>query len=300
MKFSTIVDKEDTFQSLMDRLSFYEKYLTKLDNGSVAQEGVMSGLGSMLVGLSEISMRLLFSLRANLFSFHKSLKRSEIREYTESHMIQVKQIEDLSFNTIMDSKIPVPSEMTARYLPAAQMVNELYAALDILQTIQNFSKIMVQVRRGVTMDTPNYGVDLIQLAQFNEMKMKKVNAAVANHNANFAGEKTGKNDRLFKEAYASMQEFRDVRTLLTSMEKNLQEADTVLGQMESANKTLNQVATTLSKTNTVQVDFMKQLVICIRNMASMVDIYGTACHAQMALEHNHVCVIGTLINNTKE
>lgn len=298
MNFSTIA-KEDTVQSLMSRLVFYESYLSKLD-GSAAQEGVMEGLGSVLIGLSEVSMRLLFSLRANLFSFYKSLKRSEIHEFAEAHMIRLKQVEALSFNTVMDETIPVPSEMTARYLAAVQTVNELYNALDILQSIQTFGKILIQVRKGIVLDSPNYGVDLIQLAQFNEVKMAKVNTAVANHNANYTGEQNGKHERLFKEAYTSMQEFRDVRTLLTGMEAHLQEAKTVLDLMEESNKTLNQIAATLSKTETIQVDFMKQLVICIRNMASMMDIYGTACHAQMALEHNHVCVIETLINITNE
>lgn len=290
--FENLPKHEDSYQSLMRNLSFYEKYLNSVEvNG---EEGVMEGLSAMLIGLGDISMRLLTTMRTNLFAFYKSFKRSEIREYFEGHMASVKQIEAVPFNTFMDVEIPVPSEMTARYMAAVEAVEELYTALDIVNTINTFNKVMIQVRKGVVRDEPNYGVDLAQLAQFNEMKMQKVNAAVAAHNANFAGKKGENNARPFKNAYASMQEFRDVRTKLTDMESHLQEVNSVLNTMQSANSTLTQVANTLDKTKDVQVDFLKQLVISVRNMASMIDIYGTACNAQMALEHNHVCVIETI------
>lgn len=296
--FGQLPKREDTYQSLMRNLDFYEKYLNSLDNN--AQEGVVSSLGSMLIGLGDISARLLTTLRTNLFSFYKSYKRSEIKEFFEGHMISVKRIESVPFNTFMDMDIPVPSEMTSRYLSAIETVEELYQALDIQNTITAFNKVMIQVRKGVVRDEPNYGVDLVQLAQFNDIKMKKVNAAVAAHNANFAGEKGGKNSRAFKTAYASMQEFRDVRTKLISMEGHLQAVEGVLNTMQSANNTLNQVAVTLDKTNDVQADFLKELVTSIRNMASMLDIYGTACQAQMAIEHNHVCVIESIENQMND
>lgn len=295
---SSLPKQEDSYQSLMRSLGFYETYLNNLDTN--ATEGVIEGLGSMLLGLSDISMRLLTTLRTNVFSFYKNLKRSEIREYFEGHMASVKRAEALSFNNFMDMEVPVPAEMTSRFMPAVDAVEQLYAALDIVNTIQAFNKVMIQVRKGVVRDEPNYGVDLVQLAQFNEIKMKKVNAAVAAHNANFAGDKAEKNARQFKDVYASMKEFADVRQKLISMEFHLQEVNTVLGTMQTANQTLNQVAITLDKTKDIQTDFIKQLVIAVRNMASMVDIYGTACHAQMALEHNHVCVLETIQNQLAE
>ena len=293
--FENLPKREDTYQSLMRNLDFYEKYLNSLEaNG---EEGVVEGLSAMLIGLGDISVRLLATMRTNLFSFYKSFKRSEIREYFEGHMVSVKRIEAIPFNTFMNVEIPAPAEMTARYMSAVEAVANLYGALDIVNTINAFNKVMVQVRKGVVRDEPNYGVDLAQLAQFNEIKMKKVNEAVAAHNANFAGKKGEKNERPFKDAYASMQEFRDVRSKLTEMEFHLQEVDGVLNTMQSANATLTQVANTLDKTKEVQADFIKQLVISVRNMASMLDIYGTACNAQMALEHNHVCVIETITDS---
>lgn len=296
--FENLPKHEDSYQSLMRNLSFYEKYLNSVE--VTGEEGVMEGLSAMLIGLGDISMRLLTTMRTNLFAFYKSFKRSEIREYFEGHMASVKRIEAVPFNTFMDIDIPVPAEMTARYMSAVEAVESLYNALDIINTINTFNKVMVQVRKGVVRDEPNYGVDLAQLAQFNEMKMKKVNDAVAAHNANFAGKKGENNTRPFKNAYASMQEFRDVRSKLTEMEHHLQEVDGVLNTMQSANNTLTQVANTLDKTKDVQVDFLKQLVISVRNMASMIDIYGTACNAQMALEHNHVCVIETIESSMNE
>ena len=290
--FENLPKHEDSYQSLMRNLSFYEKYLNSVE--VTGEEGVMEGLSAMLIGLGDISMRLLTTMRTNLFAFYKSFKRSEIREYFEGHMVSVKRIEAVPFNTFMDVDIPVPAEMTARYMSAVDAVENLYNSLDIINTINAFNKVMIQVRKGVVRDEPNYGVDLAQLAQFNEMKMKKVNEAVAAHNANFAGKKGDNNARPFKSAYASMQEFRDVRSKLTDMEHHLQEVDGVLNTMQSANNTLTQVANTLDKTKDVQADFLKQLVISVRNMASMIDIYGTACNAQMALEHNHVCVIETI------
>ena len=295
---SSLPKQEDSYESLMRNLGFYETYLNNLDTN--ATEGVIEGLGSMLIGLADISMRLLTTLKTNVFSFYKSMKRSEIREYFEGHMASVKRTEALPFNNYMDMEVPVPAEMTARFMPAVEAVEQLYAALDIVNTINAFNKVMVQVRKGVVRDEPNYGVDLVQLAQFNEIKMKKVNAAVATHNGNFAGDKSEKNTRQFKDVYASMKEFIDVRQKLISMEFHLQEVSTVLGTMQSANQTLNQVAITLDKTKDIQTDFMKQLVVAVRNMASMIDIYGTACHAQMALEHNHVCVLETIQNQLAE
>ena len=296
--FENLPKHEDSYQSLMRNLSFYEKYLNSVE--VTGEEGVMEGLSAMLIGLGDISMRLLTTMRTNLFAFYKSFKRSEIREYFEGHMVSVKRIEAVPFNTFMDVDIPVPAEMTARYMSAVDAVENLYNSLDIINTINAFNKVMIQVRKGVVRDEPNYGVDLAQLAQFNEMKMKKVNEAVAAHNANFAGKKGDNNARPFKSAYASMQEFRDVRSKLTDMEHHLQEVDGVLNTMQSANNTLTQVANTLDKTKDVQADFLKQLVISVRNMASMIDIYGTACNAQMALEHNHVCVIETIESSMNE
>lgn len=296
--FDNLQKREDTYQSLMRNLAFYEKYLSSIEAN--AQEGVVDGLGAMLISLSDISMRLLCTLKTNLFSFYKDFKRSEIREYSEGHMLKIRQIEAVPFNTYMDTEIPMPSEMTGRYMSAVEAVENLYTALDIVNAINTFNGVMLQVRKGVVRDEPNYGVDVAQLAQFNEFKMKKVNEAVAAHNANFAGEKTGANTRLFKEGYASMQEFRAVRQKLIAMEHHLQEVKEVLVIMENSNKTLAQVANTLDKTKDVQVDFMKQLVVAVRNMASMVDIFGTACNAQMALEHNHVCVLETINDASAE
>lgn len=296
--FDNIQKREDTYQSLMRNLDFYEKYLSSVE--VAGQEGMVDGLSAMLIGLSDISMRLLCTLRTNLFAFYKDFKRSEIREYSEGHMLKIRKIEAVPFNTYMDMEIPMPSEMTGRYMASIEAVENLYNALDIVNTINVFNSVMLQVRKGVVRDDANYGVDVAQLAHFNEIKMKKVNEAVAAHNANFAGEKTGDNKRLFKEGYASMQEFRAVRQKLISMEHHLQEVAGVLGTMQESNKTLAQVANTLDKTKDVQVDFMKQLVVSVRNMASMVDIFGTACNAQMAIEHNHVCVLETVSDTLAE
>lgn len=290
-------ENEDSFPKLMSKLDHYEKYFSSLDPN--AQEGFVDGIGAMLIGLSDISARLLFSLKANIFSFYKTLKRSEIREYSEGHLLKIKQIESQPFNLYMDIEIPVPAEMTARYMPAAEAIENLYVALDIANTVINFNKVLIRVRQGVVRDEANYGIDLIQLAQFNDAKLKKVNEAVAIHNGNFAGEKSEKNTRLFKEAYASMKEFHDVREYLIGMEHHLQDVSSVLGNMENANQTLSQVAKTLGKTDKVQTEFVKQLVISIKNVASMIDLFGTACHAQMAIEHNHVCVLETISNSQK-
>jgi len=288
-------EHEESYSQLMRKLDHYEKYFSSLD--VTGQEGFVDSVGAMLTGLSDISTRLLFSLKANIFSFYKSLKRSEIREYSEGHILKIKQIEEQPFNVYMDIEVPVPAEMTARYFPAVITVEEFYRALDITNTVDSFNKVLVRVRQGVVRDEPNYGIDLIQLAQFNDIKLKKVNEAVANHNSNFAGEKGKENIRSFKEAYASMKEFHDVRLTLIGMEPHLQGVSSVLAIMQNANQTLAQLAKTLGKSEKVQAEFIKQLVISIKNVASMLDLFGTACHAQMALEHNHVCVLETISNS---
>ena len=127
--FESLPKREDTYESLMRNLSFYEKYLNSVEvNG---EEGVVEGLSAMLIGLGDISMRLLTTMRTNLFAFYKNFKRSEMREYFEGHMVSVKRIEGVPFNTFMNVDVPAPAEMTARYMSAVEAVDNHRASIII-------------------------------------------------------------------------------------------------------------------------------------------------------------------------
>lgn len=258
--------------------------LRMLDGYGVSEEGIGTGLLKVFIGTADMFLKVGNTFKTNIFKFYKSLKRSELRFYWESHMLLCKTVEGQLFTKYMNLQIPIPSGMTSGYKEAIDYVDNVYQTVDLRNYGESIHKELLDIRRQMTRGQEVYKQGFKGTAQAASLKEQQVRKAIAEQTKYFSDKQTS--SMPFNRAFKSMQDLNGCRGKLLDMEKYLGETDAMVKLVDNIDVLIGDITNYLSEDSEVDKIFIGQLAQTIRFLATAFDIYGTYALRQMALEHN--------------
>lgn len=269
--------------------------LKMLDGYGVSEEGLASGLLKVFIGVTDLFLKIGNTFKTNVFKFFKSLKRSEIRFYWESHMLLCKKVEQEAYTKYMDLRIPVPSGMVATYPDAINYIKEVYEMIDLLRYGEAIYDELLNIRRQMTRSQDIYRQGFKPTAKAAVLKEQQLKKILSEQSKYFSDKNTG--ERPFKEVFGSMQEFMSCRSALLEMEKYLGDTNAVVHLLDNIYGVIGDITGYLTEDQEVDKLFISDLAQTIRLLATSFDVYGTCVVRQMALEHNVILVYQLLYKN---
>lgn len=270
--------------------------LNMLENIEYSQEGLGTGLLKIFIGVADLFIRVGNTFKTNIFKFYKDFKRSEIRYYSESNVLKIKQVEGLNYTTIMNEQVPVVTGMTASYKQAVDYLNAVYAAASVRDYAETLYKELLDIRRQMTRGEEAYKKGFNKTAIAVNMKMELVRRAVANQTKIFTDKQTPVQAQ-FKSAFGSMQNLKEVRIKLIDMEKYLGDTAALIELVDNIDNLLGDITGYLTEDSEVDRQFVTQLSNTVRFLATGFDIYGQTAMCQMAMEHNLILCYEQLYKN---
>ena len=258
--------------------------LRMLNDYGVSEEGIGTGLLKVFVGTADLFLKVGNTFKTNIFKFYKSLKRSELRFYWESHMLLCKTVEGRPFTDFMNMNVPIPSGMVSGYKDAIDYVDGVYQTVDLKNYGEAIYKELMDIRRQLTRGQEIYKQGFKGTAQSAKLKEDQVRKCIANQSKFFSDKQTS--EMAFGKAFKSMQDLNSCRGKLLDMEKYLGETDAMVKLVDNIDMVIGDITNYLTEDSEVDKGFIEQLAQTIRFLATAFDIYGTHALRQMALEHN--------------
>jgi hypothetical protein len=276
----------------MKSLDFQMRCLKCEVDAGVGTEGFSDTIYRAFVAVIDTFGQLLMTFKTNITKFYESLKRSEIKAYSESNMLKVSTVEKKGFHDVMNVEVDIPSGLNGSVMEGVNAVQGVYDALKLKEAVEIVRHQLDGMYRAMTRGE-DYSVQFNAMIQHFYQTKEHVTQALDVANKVFVKESTEKVP--FSQAYASMEEFRLVRRKLMDMEKYPQAVSNYVNDMESMDKILKNVVSFVSSNKDKLDDaVVKSLAGFVRILADYYEIYGMNVSRQMALEHNHIVVIDTL------
>lgn len=266
--------------------------LRMLDGYGVSQEGIGVGLLKVFIGTTDLFLKVGNTFKTNIMKFYKSLKRSEIRFYWESHMLLCKTVESQPITKFMSVPVPIPTGMVSGYNDAIEYVDNVFKCVDLKNYADAIYKELQDIRRQMTRSQQNYKQGFKGTATSAKLREETVRKFIAEQTKYFSDKQIG--TMPFNKAFASMQDLNTCRGKLLDMEKYLGQTDDMVKLVDNIDVIIGDITGYLSEDSEVDKAFIEQLAHTIRFLATAFDIYGTYAMRQMALEHNLVLTYETL------
>lgn len=263
-----------------------------LDGYGVSEEGIGVGLLKVFIGTADLFLKVGNTFKTNILKFYKSLKRSEMRFYWESHMLLCKTVEGQPITKYMNMSVPIPSGMVSGYADAIEYVDQVFLTIDLKNYGEAIYKELLDIRRQLTRSQEAYKQGFKGTATSAALREKTVRNLIAEQAKYFADRQTG--TMPFNKAFKSMQDLTSCRSKLLDMEKYLGQTDAMIKLVDDIDVIIGDITGYLSEDSEVDKTFIEQLAHTIRFLATAFDIYGTYAMRQMALEHNLILTYETL------
>lgn len=287
----SIDKKEDTIQSLLAELEIYRSML----GDGTGMEGLAGGMPKIIVGIIDVFLRIGNTFKTNIAKFHKKLKRSEIRYFTESNRMKVSKVEDTPYARFVKLQVDKPTGMSCTFKDAITNIEEIYKLADAHGTILPFMKTLESVESMLDSNNNTINNTLSGLVRQADMKSKLLATAIK-ENRKLLDDKRSKTMYEFNQAYANMPEFVLVRSKLTDMEEQLSDTIKISDTLTSSDSQLTSLITYLEDNDNKLIT--RQLVDNILKVVTIVgnniDTHGRTAMQQMALEHNHILNINSM------
>lgn len=259
--------------------------LRMLDGYGVSEEGIGSGLLKIFIGTADLFLKVGNTFKTNLFKFYKSLKRSEIRTYWESHMLKCKAVENMTITTVMNEKVPVPTGMVGSYKNSVEYIQSIYTNLDLASYADAIYNELVDIRRQMTRSQDAYKRGFKNTAVSAAMREDNLRKLVANQNKYFT-DKNSAPTVAFKSCIGSMNDLTSLRGQLIDMEQYLGNTASLIDKVDNIDVIIGDITGYLTEDSEVDKVFIEQLAQTVRFLATAFDVYGSTVMRQMACEHN--------------
>ena len=281
------------FKEASDRLESIAQMIEGINH---SEEGLGNGLLKIFIGVADLFIRVGNTFKTNIFKFFKTFKRSEIRYYSESNVLKIKQVEGLNYTTIMNTEVPVVTGVLVGYKPAIEYVNQVYNAIDIRSYAETLYNELVDIRRQMTRGEDAYKKGFNKTAIAVNTKFELLRRTVAYQTKIFSDKQTPV-QMPFKTAYGSVQNMKDARAKLMDMEKYLGETAALVDLVDKIDVILGDITGYLTEDSEVDKQFVTQLSNTVRFLATGFDTFGQNAMRQMALEHNMILCYEQLYKN---
>lgn len=278
------------FQDELRQLRMIHNYLRNLE--LISNEGVGTGLLKMFIAVTDTFLRVGNTFKTNVFKFYKSLKRSEMRYYFESHMTMCLKVENLPITDVSSVQIPIPSGMKGTYQNAILSMEQAYGVLDMESFAKGVLAAMIDLRRKLMRSEPYKNV-LVPMENIMNQRANSIKQLKGSMDKVFTSQKTPPETK-FIDVYKSMKEFKDVRVSLLDMEKYLADVNKMVNMVDDTNTVLADITSYLSEDSEVDKPMITSLINIVNYLATSYDVYGATTTHQMTVEHNHIGSIGRL------
>ncbi len=266
--------------------------LRMLDGYGVSEEGIGTGLLKVFIGVADMFLKVGNTFKTNIFKFYKSLKRSELRFYWESHMLLCKTVEEQPITKFMNLQVPIPTGMVAGYADTIDYIDRVFTTVDLRNYGEAIYKELQDIRRQMTRSQTVYKQGFKGTANSAALREQTVRKLIAEQTKYFADKQIG--TMAFSKAFKSMKDLNTCRGKLLDMEKYLGQTDAMVKLVDDIDVIVSDITGYLTEDSEVDKVFIEQLASTIRFLATAFDIYGTYAMRQMATEHNLILTYETL------
>ena len=280
-------DSDALYQDL-HKLEVYHNYVRSLDVTS--NEGIGTGLLKIFIGVTDTFLRIGNTFKTNIFKFYKDLKRSEMRYYYESHTTMCLKAESIPITQVTNLDVPIPSGMKGTYQSACMSLEQVYTVLDIQSYGQGVLAALIDFRRKL-MRSEDYKNTLVPMTNLVKQRETSLNSLKTSVDKVFTEQKTPMNVK-FMDVYKTMKEFKDTRLSLLDMEKYLAATNKLVKLVDDIDTVLADITSYLTEDQEIDKALVTDMINIVKYMGVSFDIYGTTTTRQMAVEHNHIGVIG--------
>lgn len=259
---------------------------------TIGTEGFSDFVHRAFIAVVDTFTQLLMTLKTNVTAFADSLKRSEIKVYSDSNMLKISAVEKKGYHECKDMDIDFPSGMHGTYIEGVVAVKNVYTTLRLRELITTVSHELDRMYQAMSRGE-DYSVPFNTMVRHFADTKDHVVKALELSNKIFTKDSTNK--AKFEVLYKSMEQFRMVRTELVGMEKYPKDVAEFVSAMEDMDKVLKNIVSFIGSSKDKMDDAtVKSLASFVRILADYYEIYGTNVSRQLALEHNHVLVIDAL------
>ena len=266
--------------------------LRMLDEYGVSEEGIGTGLLKVFIGVTDLFLKVGNTFKTNIFKFYKSLKRSELRFYWESHMLLCKTVEGQPITKFMNLQVPIPTGMVAGYSDTIDYIDNVFKTIDLKNYGEAIYKELLDIRRQMTRSQETYKQGFKGTSDSAVLREQTVRKVIAEQAKYFVDRQVSLMP--FNKAFKSIQDLNSCRDKLLKMEKYLGQTDSMVKLVDDIDVLVGDITGYLSEDSEVDKVFISQLASTIRFLATAFDIYGTYAMRQMATEHNIILTYETL------
>lgn len=284
------------FTKDLRQLEMYRNYVRAL-NISASNEGLGTGLLKVFIGVTDTFLKVGNTFKTNVFKFYKSLKRSEMRYYFESHTTMCLKVEATPITSVSKLDVPIPSGMKGTYQNAVVSMEQTYESLDMLSFAQGTLASLIDLRRKL-MRNEDYKTTMVPMENIMNQRATAIPQMRLALDKVFTSQKTPITTN-FMNVYKSMKEFKDVRMSLLDMEKYLADVNKMVNLVDDTNTVLADITTYLSEDSEVDKTMVASMINIVKYLANSYDLYGVTTTRQMAVEHNHIGSIGQIWSNIR-
>lgn len=288
-------DTPDTYDKLINRLDIYDSYLKNASLSS--NEGMGTGLVRVFIGITDVFLRIGNTFKTNVFKFHKSLKRSEMRYFSESHTLKCKNVESQPYDKFFELKVDLPSGLIGTMTDGVIHIIKSYNDTNLASTVASVQKNLIAIRRQISRSEEGYKDIFQPMSKYIDERTMLVSKLNVEGSKLFTDKRTDK--VRFMLAYQSMQDFKNVRRNLLEYESALTGAKGLVSTIDELDLLIADITDHLRDEETLDIKFVQDLSKVVRYLASAFDLHGVTMSRQMALEHNHILNINTCYENNK-
>ena len=268
-----------------------------VDSTEFASEEALNGnvFGRAFVAIADTFVGLLNTFKTNILKCTTRLKRSEIREFTESNRLKTNTVYSLTYAQMAEVQLDVPANMVGSYMDAVDKVSKLYVKLNAVATAKTALGAFNRILSALTGDGNNVRPEITDVNTVLNGIVAASKIAVNECQAQFNGKFVAK--KQFKDVFVDVKEFKAVTDELLSLESRLQDVAVLAGLVGQIETVLNSIAKQLDADGgktVIDRTSLFNLGNTAKGLALIFDSYGLAATRQMALEHNHCLNINTL------
>jgi hypothetical protein len=324
---TTIMNSDVRPSSVYSCVQELDAILLQIRAPGVSEES----LKSLVFSAVDIFGRLANNLKTLVFKSFRSLKRSEIREFSESHLTSIRAVEGLHYGKFTQAMTYIPYRMVVTYPQAVDLVANAYATANVINVLTAANRELAVVQTALMRGLTNIQAVMGDLAPERAQKIKEATAEMlrvingvqvqeeldviqkADEVANQVFQATRPSDSKlsivvdvtgnevevvpFTKMFKSMEDLRVFRKDLLDMEVQLLQVNKV----EELVQRLDAVAKTLHRTLETHGKIVPQSIVdtvaqYVRQVAVCVSYNGYANAIQMVLEHNHALTLRSYFN----
>lgn len=261
-------------------LELMQSDIDALPDGVVSAEEALA----ILSPLFDVFGRLFYNAKVALTKGFSGFRRSELRAYHESHKHSLKPLLN-NAALFIDYKVASPRGMTATYHETATVITDLFAKVDIKDTVKD-SLVFLMTLNNIDTKTLKDKVDAISklATHINKVTRASVESELGRvfKTSNQLEDVSG--TKVFGSSIGVTKAFEAI----LGFEHHYDQAQKMLKETDRIDAQLAEIITVLRSAGDVDTRFLKAMHSFVYNLAVQIDMYGALLAVCQNVEHAFV------------